>query len=530
MVIVGAGAAGCALAARLSEDRDCQVLLLEAGDRDRSPLISAPVGLLSLLAGDRYNWRYPVPDRTRDHRQETWPAGRVLGGGTSINGMLYVRGDLRDYDAWQQSGATGWSGADVLPYLKRLECYEGGAPEWRGRDGPVPIEQVQNLHPLAQAFIAAAQEYDLPLNADYNGNDQFGVAPAQIVQRHGRRWSASRAYLQPSRGRRNITVRTGALAARLQIEKGRCVGVEYRQHGKRQAALARERVVLSAGAIATPKLLMLSGIGPESVLKNVGIKPILHQPAIGANLADHVSAGISVHTRRSSFNTDVGAWSLPRHLLRYAAGWPGALSTTMTQAVAFLRTGDGPRSDVELMFSPMSIELRGRRYRPYGRPAVNLLASVSHVASRGRTYLRSVDIDEPPVIEAALLEADADRATLIRGLRAARSLLYETSFRTEIIDERYPGSATISDNDWARYLRARAMPVFHPIGTCRMGDAAEHPVDPNLRLKGLDGLSIADTSIIPTHISGHTHAAAMMIGERAADIICGQMGGSNADH
>jgi choline dehydrogenase len=528
-IIVGGGSAGCALAARLSQRGGARILLLEAGPPDSGLGFRVPAAVLWTVDNPRYDWCYDFdPDPSRDGRVQRGHAGRVLGGGSSINGMIYARGAAADFDDWAAAGATGWGYRDVLPFFQAAETRVGGDPAYRGQSGPLHIEDPRSIHPTTQRFLAAAAEVGIPRVADYNAADPSGASLAQLTQRRGLRQSTSRAYR--SLAPRSPVVRTRASATGLLFEGQRCVGVRYRWRGQSRDARGAS-VTLSAGSIGSPKLLLLAGIGDGAELALHGIRERLHLPGVGRNLADHIGAGVGVHVTVPTYNLESGLWDQLRHGLRWLATRRGPATTPLCQAVAFCRADGKPgRADLQLMFSPLALgeargpehsSGRGPRITPHARAGIGIYADLGRPNARGRVSLKSADPEAPPRIAYPLLDNPEDVATLIRGCRLAREILRAPSLRGIVADERFPGEATDTDAEWREALKSLVSVFHHPTGTCAMGTDTSSVVDPTLRVHGIDGLHVADASVMPLPINGNTNAAAIMIAERAAAWLSG---------
>jgi choline dehydrogenase len=522
-VIVGAGSAGCALANRLSADPSVSVLVLEAGPADRSPYIHIPAALIKAVGNPALDWCHLAePDPSRGGKVDLWPAGRVLGGSSSINGMLYVRGAPQDFDDWAALGNPGWSYEDVLPYFKRSEVTALGDAALRGRSGAVSVEPLRSTHPLAAVFNRAAEEIGIRWNDDYNGALQEGISAPQVTQRRGWRCSAARGYLRPIRRRANLSVLTSAQALRLLFEGTRCVGVEYRTGAGTLRVRARLETVLCAGALGSPRLLQLSGIGAGPDLQHFGIPVRRDLPGVGSNLCEHPEAMVSIDVNVRTYNTEINSPRIALHMLNFLLFARGPATSPYPHSVAFVKSEPSqPRPDVQIMLGPYAFSFTEAGIVPYERPALSAAINVSHPRARGYIALRSADPLDSPRIAHALLSSDADIDGLIRGSELCRAIFAADAFRGARLRERLPGPEVRTRDEWVDYLRRTAFLGYHPIGTCRMGPAGDPMavVDAELRVRGIAGLRVADASIFPQPISGNTNAATMMIGEKAADLI-----------
>jgi choline dehydrogenase len=522
-VIVGAGSAGCVLAARLSERAQNRVLLLEAGGSDWSPIIKMPAATdLYGIGNPRYDWRYITePDPSRGGRQDLWPRGKVIGGSSSINAMVYMRGQPSDYDSWAALGNDGWSYRDVLPFFKKCETNEAGPDAWRGGAGPLHVSNLRTSHPLALDFIASAQAIGIPYNPDFNGERFEGVGPVQATQRRGRRCSAADAYLRPAMRRSNLEVRARAFARRILVEDGAARGIEYqRGDGSRGVVRAERCVVLSAGAIASPQLLMLSGIGPGDELSRHGIAVKHELPGVGRNLQDHPGVYLNYRVDVPTYNSMQGLWTQARYGLLWALFGTGPATTPGALAMAFVKSGpDVPDADLQLHFTPVGYKLTPEALVVLDEPVITVIPNVNRPFSRGHIGLASAEPRDPPRIFCRLLDDQRDVEVLIAGCRILRRICRAPPLARHVKAELAPEPHLESDAELESFIRANCVTIFHPCGTCRMGRDSGAVVDPRLMVRGVDRLMVCDASVMPHLVSGNINAPVIMIGERGADFL-----------
>jgi choline dehydrogenase-like flavoprotein len=520
-VIVGAGSAGCVLANRLSASGKHSVLLLEAGPRDTNIWIHVPLGYGKLFKEKSVNWMYQTePEPGLGGRQVFQPRGKVLGGSSSINGLLYVRGQHEDYDRWRQRGNVGWGFDDVLPYFKKAENQTRGADDYHGTGGPLSVSDWRHADPLSEAFVKAAVETGIPFNPDFNGARQEGAGFFQTTTRRGRRASSAFCYLRPAKDRKNLAIETSALAQRIVFEGRRARAVEYRQNGNLRNARARKEVLVSSGAYNSPQLLQLSGVGPAELLKQHGIAVVLDAPGVGNDLQDHMQVRIITRCAKTITLNDIVNHPVRRTLagLQYAAFRRGPLTIAAGTSGAFFKTN--PRlatPDIQIHFIPFSTDKMGEKLHSFS----GFTASVCQLRpeSRGSLKIRSADPSDPPEIRINYLATESDRTAFLDGIRILRRILAAPALEPYCVNEAYPGSDKTNDEDLLDFCRKTGSTVYHPTSTCRMGNDSLAVVDQRLRVRGIEALRVVDASIMPDLMSGNTNAPTIMIAEKASDMI-----------
>ncbi len=528
-IVIGAGSAGCVLANRLSADPTRSVLLIEAGGKDRHPLVRLPMLMGKLMHSKIYNWSYDTePEPELGNRQVYWPRGKALGGSSTINGMIYVRGNAADYDRWAQMGNPGWSYHDVLPYFRKSEGHAQRRDDFHGETGPLSVCRARATNPLFNRFVAAGVEAGHEANDDFNGASQDGFGRYDFTIRNGKRCSTSVAFLRPAMGRANLTITTHALTERIVVENGRAVAVEYKQDGTRHRAEAAREIVLSAGAVNSPQILMLSGIGDADELKPHGVAPVHHLPGVGKNLQDHVDVCLVYEvTKPVTLYSDLRIDRLTMAILEGALFGRGVATTFPYEGGAFLRSRPGLAApDIQAHFMP-ALEKTANLHWPKlfskarveDNHGITIRVGPVNPESRGHITLRSANPSDPPRIFANYLSAPADKATTIAGVKLLRDVMAQPAFADILGAEIAPGPDKSSDDDLIAWLKQAGSTTLHPVGTCKMGSTKDSVVDHELRVRGIDGLRIADASIMPIISSGNTNAPTIMIGEKAADMI-----------
>lgn len=519
-IIVGAGSAGCVLANRLSADPSKTVLLLEAGGKDTNPWLHIPVGYFKTMHDPKFDWCYRTePDSGIANRVLQWPRGKVLGGSSALNGLLYVRGQQEDYNRWAQIGNHGWSYEEVLPYFKKSEDQERGADYYHGVGGPLKVSDLRLRRPIAEHFIEGAKDIGIPFNADYNGATQEGVGYFQQTAFRGLRWSTAKAFLRPALKRPNLHVVTSAHITRLLLKEKNTIGIEYRHAGSLHRVLVHREVILCAGAIGSPQILQCSGIGPSEVLKNAGVPLVHHLPGVGQNLQDHLQIRLVYKTRLKTLNDEVN--SLINKIwigVEYALRRTGPLTLAASQVTIFTRSNPYvDRPDIQFHMQPLSADKPGEGAHKFSA----FTASVCQLRpfSRGHVSIRSGDSTEPPGIYPNYLADIRDQTVAVDAIRVARRIAASPSLAPHIISEFIPGAKYQTDDELLHAARQYSQSIYHPSGTCKMGNDTMAVVDHRLRVHGIAGLRIVDASIMPEIVSGNTNAPTIMIAEKAADMI-----------
>ncbi len=521
-IVVGAGSAGSVLAARLSEDPSTRVLLLEAGPPDRSFWIHLPIGYGKTMWDKKYNWCFHTdPEPNMNGRRIYWPRGKTLGGSSSINGLIYIRGQREDYDHWAALGNKGWSYDQVLPYFVRSEHNQRGSGIYHGGSGPLCVSDIEARHELIEAFIDGAGECEIPRTEDFNGATQEGAGYYQLTTWKGWRCSAAKAYLAPARGRNNLCIATRAQATGIVIKNGRAVGVRYRQQGRNLEAQCNAEVLLAAGAIQSPQLLQLSGIGPVDLLRNFGIPVVTDLPGVGENLQDHLQVRLIYEcTKPITTNDALNSWTGRIRLgLEWLLQRSGPLAVGINQGGCFMRAlpGESTTPDIQFHVATLSADMAGGAVHPFS--GFTLSVCQLRPESRGTVRIRSTDPFEPPSMQPNYLSTDLDRRTTVAALRAARSIAATRAMQPYVKREVKPGPEADDDASLLEFARNTGATIFHPSGTCRMGNDVMSVVDERLRVHGLQGLRVIDCSVMPTLVSGNTNGPAIMMAEKAVDMI-----------
>jgi choline dehydrogenase len=521
-IIVGAGSAGCAVANRLSKNHQNNVLLIEAG-RASHPVTRLPASFALLIDNPLANWRYrSEPEESTGNREIPVPRGKLLGGSSAINGLVYVRGNKLDYDTWAQMGNTGWSYDDVLPFFKKMENYQGELSEIRGGDGPLKVSEVTDRNPIYDGLFKAAEENKIPVNKDYNGDDQEGISYTQTTIYKGERMSAKIAYLSPIKSRKNLTIVTDSLVTRLLFEGKQCVGVEVKNKNKIIEYSAAKEVILCGGAINSPQVLELSGIGDRSILESKGIELIHELKGVGENLRDHLAPRLVYNITKPgiAYNDKARGVNLIKQVFKYVFQRDGFLTLPSAPVIGFFKTRkELAAPDIQVHFIPYKVVLKDGKRTLGKEPGITCTVNQNLPESKGSIHIKSNDPEEFPSIKYNFLSSQLDKDTLVAGVKLIRNLMKTESMKEFVNDEIQPGFEISTDDDILEFIKNKAETVYHPSGTCKMGFDQNAVVDKNLKVHGIKGLRVADASIMPTLVSGNTNAVCMMIGERCADFI-----------
>ena len=522
-VVIGAGSAGAVMAGRLSDDPTVSVLLLEAGPPDRSIWIHLPIGYGKTMWDKTYNWCYHTdPDPNMNGRRIYWPRGKTLGGSSSINGLIYIRGQREDYDAWAAQGNPGWAFDDVLPYFIRSERNQRGACAYHGGDGPLSVSDIGARDDLIEAFIGGAGENGVPRTEDFNGAAQEGAGYYQLTTWNGLRWSTAKGYLKPARGRANLRIATEAQATGVTMDGKRATGVSYRQGGVDRTARCRREVLLCAGAIQSPQLLQLSGIGPAELLRGRGVRVVHDLPGVGENLQDHLQVRLTFECTQRTTNDDLNSWfGQARLALQWLLHRSGPVAVGINQGGCFMRAlpDETKRPDIQFHVATLSADMAGGTVHPFS--GMTMSVCQLRPESRGHIRIKSTDPFAPPEMQPNYLSTELDRRTMVAGVQAARAIAQSGSMRPFLKREVKPGPDAADDAALLEFCRNNGATIFHPSGSCAMGPdpAVGAVVDARLRVHGIAGLRVIDCSVMPTLVSGNTHAPVVMMAEKAVDMV-----------